>query len=200
MKKKIHWSSWHYNWIEDEHMFKSAEKNEVDKDTYTDSYDENLGEIGTLVATPFGMFKIDDGMNPFRQFKFWMGNTNFDITEEIGEIIEGTPGVEVLHFLTRYKFLIAVGELFRPADVKIDIQNKLCSDSEVSLLDNKIADIVESVSQYEKWSIYVFPNGNYEAVYLDGDEDKYQELVQLHEQAYALSNGYWITNDSIRTN
>ena len=81
-----------------------------------------------VMSTPFGLWKVTDIMNPYKQFKLWMGHTNFTINEKVANLIKKTPGVEVLSILTRYRFLVGIGEMFNIRDVRTTIESALdCS-------------------------------------------------------------------------
>ena len=58
-------------------------------------------------------------------FNFWIGHTNFNITEPIQNIIEHCVGTESLDIFTRYRFRIAIGKLFTERDVMADINNRI---------------------------------------------------------------------------
>ena len=54
-----------------------------------------------LTATAWGIWNINDAMHPMKQFKLWMGHTNFNISETVTRQIEEIPGVEVLKIISR---------------------------------------------------------------------------------------------------
>jgi len=55
----------------------------------------------------------------------WVGHTNFDITEEIKDIINRTKGVEILKVHSRYRFFIGVAKMFDFKDVRHSIESTL---------------------------------------------------------------------------
>tara|TARA_R100000963_G_scaffold35096_1_gene31949 strand:- start:3810 stop:4232 length:423 start_codon:yes stop_codon:yes gene_type:complete len=64
------------------------------------------------VMTPYGMLPLTDDTLASRKFKFWVGHSNFRLTEDYYSIIGPTEGVETLDILTPYRFRIGVGKMF----------------------------------------------------------------------------------------
>ena len=151
--------------------------------------------IPKLVHTPVGMYQVDDKMSPIRQFDCWLGHTNFDITDSVQNYIESTPGVEVLVILTRYRFFLGVGKLFSFRDVRVGIENSICSKElsdhdEVPVVGTEVEDIKLELSEYEHWAIFIFPNGEISHIGTNDLEDKkYKKTVLLYKNAKMLSGG-----------
>lgn len=118
MKKIISWESQHYSF---DNIYGKLQNK------FTEEEDE---EVKNMMNTPFGIWSVDDSMNPFKQFKFWMGHTNFSIGRNGKSIIKRVGGVEVLKILTRYRFLIGVGELYNIRDVRTNIEFLLCGSTD----------------------------------------------------------------------
>jgi hypothetical protein len=76
------------------------------------------------LVTPFGIIPYDSAHGIDNIFNFWIGHTNFDITQPICSVIEQTPGVEILDIFTRYRFRIGIGKLFISGNVLSDITNR----------------------------------------------------------------------------
>jgi len=83
-------------------------------------------EVQNMMQTPWGIWHVNDDMNPFRQFEFWMAYTNFSIGPKASEIISRVPGVEVLSVLSRYRFIVGFGKLFKVKQVAANIEQALC--------------------------------------------------------------------------
>ena len=82
------------------------------------SYDDEEGPHMAM-AIPFPIMKP---MMPVKivtekDFNFWMGHTNFPISESVLNLISICPGVEAVDILTPYRFRIATGLLFPPGEV-----------------------------------------------------------------------------------
>ena len=74
------------------------QKQTEDEDSleYNDGYEEEMFEfdakdVPVVMQTPFGIFRVDDSMNPFKRFDFRMGHTNFNITQSIMDKIKSIP-------------------------------------------------------------------------------------------------------------
>jgi hypothetical protein len=157
--------------------------------------------IPKLVHTPVGMYQVDDRMSPIKQFDCWLGHTNFDITGSVQNHIESTPGVEVLVILTRYRFFLGVGKLFSFRDVRVSIENSVCSktlsdNDELPIEDTEVESIKSELSEYKHWAIFIFPNGEISHIGTnDLDDKKYKETVLLYKNAKMLSGGTIIQSD-----
>jgi hypothetical protein len=205
MRRVIKWQSQH---LEINTLTGKLQDPPEFEDEYDDEYydDEMMGPnqqrmpIQNVMSTPFGFWRVDDAMNPFKQFKMWLGHTNFTITPEIVEVIKAVPGVEVLQIMTRYRFIIGVGELFDIHDVRVTIENELeCNRDETDMIsDQKLLEQVfelrEQLSMHDQWAIYVFPNG--EIDFTTSDEDNFGQQLNLYRQAVDHSNGVLIESDN----
>lgn len=186
-------------WEKYEFEFQQPEEEE-----YVDEEELEL-DVPVVMQTPFGLFRVDDTMNPFKRFDFRMGHTNFDITPSIMDEIQTIPGVEVLVVPTRYRFIIATARLFEFKDVRIEIEREICGKHQVmALLDEiKNTDIKEmvttihkEVSQKKYWAIYVFPNGA--VVHTSNDEktSEFESTEILYAYASQISEGVLITSEN----
>ena len=77
------------------------------------------------IITPMGMIPLNEQTACTKTFKFWIGHTNFTISEKHKNIIENTEGVETLDVFTRYRFRIAIGKAFQDRDIMQNIQGNL---------------------------------------------------------------------------
>lgn len=75
-----------------------------------------------VIATPMGIIPYNEYTASGKIFNFWIGHTNFSITEKVADIIEQSDGVETLDIFTRYRFRIAIGKIFEDSEVK----KKIC--------------------------------------------------------------------------
>lgn len=78
-----------------------------------------------VIATPMGIIPMNEHTASGKIFNFWIGHTNFDITQKIVSIIESTDGVESLDIFTRYRFRIAVGKAFDDSCTMRQINNRV---------------------------------------------------------------------------
>ena len=72
----------------------------------------------SAIFTPLGVIILDENTDMYKLFNFWIGHTNFGLTEDIQKVIEDVPGVEVLHTFTRYRMRVAFAKCFKA--------NKVC--------------------------------------------------------------------------
>lgn len=160
-------------------------------------------EIQDVMSTPFGIFRIDHKLNPYYNYKFYVGHTNFDITEEVADMIEKHPGVEVLKIISRYRFIIATGKAFDSGLVRKGIENLFSDDApyihDIMAVVNTIEDeyykdfILTLISDmdiyYTSWVLFTKsePEFDHDLIgYKQGDdEDKYLEEVSEFKKKYA---------------
>ena len=70
-----------------------------------------------VIASPLGLIPYNEHTASSKIFNFWLGHTNFNITNSIKDLIEKCEGVEILDIFTRYRFRIAIGKCFNDADI-----------------------------------------------------------------------------------
>lgn len=78
-----------------------------------------------VIMTPVGIVPLTEYTSPSKIFNFWVGHTNFSITNDVRKIIEKTDGVETLDIFTRYRLKIGIGKVFSASDVMSNITKKL---------------------------------------------------------------------------
>ena len=69
--------------------------------------------------------KLLEDMTMLSNFDCWMAYTNFDITEDIKDILNAIEGVEVMRICSRYRFFLGVGKMFNFKQVRSDIEQSL---------------------------------------------------------------------------
>ena len=57
------------------------------------------------------------------RFDCWIGHTNFNITTSIKDKLNEVDGIEVLNVISRYRFFIGIGKMFKFSEVRKDIEN-----------------------------------------------------------------------------
>ncbi len=197
MKRKIMWVSQH---LEIDTMTGKIQEYVDPPATVEIDGEIHEGEIQNVISTPFGIWRVDDSMNPYKQFKLWMGHTNFTINKKIAFIIKHVPGVEVLIIISRYRFMIGVGEMFDIRDVRVAIEKTLQCSSEGLLLiadedlKGQIKALREKLATYDKWAIYVFPNGTIDFVTDESGVKQFSEKLLMYKHAVDHSSGILIEN------
>lgn len=205
--REIIWESFHFD-------FQNVKKNDEDADATTIDYEDSIVEdlqslmpspenMPIIQTSPFGMFRVDDSMNPFRNFDFWIGHTNFDIDKKVAAIIEKCVGIETLTILTRYRFIIGVGKCFHIRKVRVELKQLLChgdeTDDLLCLIENddirqQAENLREELSQNKCWAIYILPNGQIDHIVGETEDDDYIAKFNLFEQSSELTGGLIVTN------
>lgn len=105
--------------------------NDSEEDEY-DAYAEPKKSITSstpikVIASPLGLIPYNEHTASSKIFNFWLGHTNFNISQKIKNIIEESDGVEILDIFTRYRFRIAIGKCFNDSDIMSLISEKIYS-------------------------------------------------------------------------
>lgn len=95
-----------------------------------DKLDKNIPTINNsrpikVIASPLGLIPYNEHTASSKIFNFWLGHTNFNISQNIKNIIEQSDGVEILDIFTRYRFRIAIGKCFNDSEIMSDINNRI---------------------------------------------------------------------------
>ncbi len=166
--KKIVWEKWIDPFI--------IEDKEEEPEPYRDSYEkaergQQKQNLGPVLVGPMGIIPVTENNTPSKIYNFWMGHTNFNISEDVADVINKAPGVETFDIFSRYRFRIAIGKAFTSDEdpfgrsVLLHIQEKLCPKQErmVIVKDPKHTPLsllkTHLCSKYEHWAIFVLPDG-----------------------------------------
>ncbi len=123
----IVWEKWvdpYLQTIQDSVPTGDEEDEDLEEEYLEDEEDiEEYGSVDKLgkfraIATPMGIIPINESTASGKIFNFWVGHTNFDITNALALIIEETAGVETLDIFTRYRFRIGIGKAFHDSKGK----------------------------------------------------------------------------------
>jgi len=203
MKRKIVWASQHLEIDTLTGKFKEASLPDETHVQYDDDPQELRDEdIENVISTPFGLWRVNDIMNPYKQFKMWMAHTNFTINAKIAATIKSVPGIEVLNIMTRYRFIIGVGELFNIRDVRVAIEKSLkCNNEEMGMIHNQsikdeVKKLKDELGSYKNWAIYVFPNGQIDFATDDNGSAQFTEKLMIYKHAADHSTGILIEKDN----
>jgi len=124
----IIWQKWFDPFGSDDHQQIEKIDDEIedeseDKEFYSD---ESISKIPMrAIATPMGVIPYTENTASGKIFNFWIGHTNFNVSEAIATIIENTDGVEILDIFTRYRFRIAIGKSFDSSKVMKEINDNV---------------------------------------------------------------------------
>ena len=64
------------------------------------------------------------------RFDCWIGHTNFNLKNSIKNKLNEVDGIEVLNIISRYRFFIGIGKMFKFTEVRKDIEKTICSKGE----------------------------------------------------------------------
>ena len=122
----VYWEKWVDAYEE------QVEEVEIEEDEDETVYEEEMfGDKMHLmnhiksIMTPFGIMPLTEQSLASQHFKFWVGHSNFKLTDKVYNIVGNTPGVETLDILTPYRFRIAIGKMFVDRDVMSTVRTNL---------------------------------------------------------------------------
>jgi hypothetical protein len=126
----IYWEKWMdaFEEVQDNFPMSLQDEEELTSEPY--DVEEDPPETSSMVPvqgvmTPYGMLPITDDTLASRKFKFWVGHSNFRLTEAYYNVIGPTEGVETLDILTPYRFRIGVGKMFVDRNVMVTVRDKM---------------------------------------------------------------------------
>jgi hypothetical protein len=96
-----------------------------DFDEMMEESQSRRGQPKRVLFTPFGVLPLSDYNDIAKLFNFWIGHTNFYLSQKILSAIATSDGVEALTPISPYRFRLAIGKAFDSIEVKTNIQNKL---------------------------------------------------------------------------
>jgi hypothetical protein len=193
MPNEIIWEPWAdpFQPHEDEIGYRDEEKTAYEEAT-EERQEHPYKPIAVISSPTLGVVPVMPHAIPSKSFNFWIGHTNFSITEEVAYILEEAMGVETLDIISRYRFRIAIGKAFSSGEVKQNIVKLLC---ESSSLEENIHNLKSKLSSENKyWFIFVAPNGNMDyAVSEELDED-FKATFKVYEETRDKVNGTLIAS------
>ena len=114
----------YYKTTEPEYWEEDQKTNQDNDDSEPPAIMTEMDRPTKVIATPMGIIPMNEYTCSSKIFNFWTGHANFDLTEEVADIIETSPGVESLNIFTRYRFRIGIGKAFKDAEIMKLIQDK----------------------------------------------------------------------------
>lgn len=206
MIKKIIWEKWI------DPFFTNEEEEEPQKNdnTYKDSYEiaeekakdsNNKTYNGPVIVGPMGIIPLNEHNIPSKVYCFWMGHTNFTITEKVQHDIAKVDGVEALDVFSRYRFRLAVGKAFLSEtdptgrSVLTAVQDKVCpkvkkSKQEKRVVTNEVTlDVMKKHmnNKYPYWIIFSKPDGTFDTKGANTKEELILEFDKRNDEAVATS-------------
>lgn len=142
---------------------------------------KDFNEPQQLVQTPFGLYHVKDTFNPLKQFVWWMGHTNFNISPRVANVLNSIPGVEFIKIISRYRFLIAIGKAFDFSSVRAEIEESL--DVLASNKKDDVEFIAELKAKHEKWAIFYFNDDTYDVIVDDEYDEEIENFIELEKNS-----------------
>ena len=130
MKHKIVWEKWldpfgtdfdETKWMD----YDNEEENYEDDELVEEILKSRSTKPVKVISTPMGIIPYNEYTASGKIFNFWVGHTNFDITQAIVDILEKFEGVEILDIFTRYRFRIGIGKCFEDKEILSNINNNI---------------------------------------------------------------------------
>lgn len=102
--------------------------NNYDEDEDDDIYAQqdvfkNKSKPIRVIASPMGLIPYNEYTSSSKIFNFWVGHTNFNLSQPVIDLIETCDGIEILDVFTRYRFRIGIGKCFNDSDVMQEIKD-----------------------------------------------------------------------------
>jgi len=100
----------------DSYSQEEEDKEEVDVD---EGVENNVKPSRPVMyfQTPMGPIPFTEYTQPSKVFNFWVGHSNFNLTEGLVQALEQVDGVEIMTLFTRYRCRIGIGEMFPDREV-----------------------------------------------------------------------------------
>jgi hypothetical protein len=138
-----------------------------------------------LILTPQGLVSIKLHGSIKNSLKFYECHTNFDVGVNEKEIIENTPGINILEIFSAYAFRFNVGSCFNVREVMKNLRNRLCGISEQKFSKEIVIEIynkqMELKESGEPSFIYILPNGKCEGFHSKNKKEYEAQLSKYLE-------------------
>lgn len=106
-------------------FIKSRQEDEEEPENEYEYSDDEDDEDGHMIMQFPITHQVLTDIKLCSDYECWVGHTNFDITTEMKNILNKIEGVEYLDIISRYRFIIGLGEFFSLTKVRLDIEKKL---------------------------------------------------------------------------
>lgn len=84
------------------------------------------------------------------RFDCWIGHTNFNLTNTIKNKLNEVDGIEVLNVMSRYRFFIGIGKMFKFSDVRKQIEETIASEGESIGIEVEQSPWKQGIYEYRK--------------------------------------------------
>lgn len=197
MKKKMAWESWN---AKEHELIENSETQTADLEIDEDDMDNIQGMMPIMISsdrsisTPFGKYDPSSPFTPSERWDCWICHTNFNITQDISDLINEAFGVEALVIMGRYTFCIGVAKMFEANDVKSNIESILIYNNKSNTLaaTKEMTDITNKINEIKKsphWAILVKNDGKIKFVASEEHNEEYIKKINNLEKLKEKNGG-----------
>lgn len=98
---------------------------EIEEQEFEAEDDEGAEESNAYIMAFPVTEELLEGVRLTTNFDCWMGHCNFPLTNALVLKLNETEGIEYLEILSKYRFMIGLGQAFTLKDVRANIQRDL---------------------------------------------------------------------------
>lgn len=139
IEPKIIWEKWIDPFGENIDEAKWGDYDEDAEDIgYQSELKDHLQKPIRVISSPLGIIPYNEHSASSKIFNFWVGHSNFNLSQKICDNIEKIEGVEILDIFTRYRFRVAVGKAFKDNEVLTNINLSISSLFNMPIYNNDI--------------------------------------------------------------
>jgi hypothetical protein len=117
---KIIWEKW-----TDPYNINSDNDLDWSDDEDKNFYDTIKQEKNNVLLTNMGIIPYNEHTDCCKIFNFWIGHTNFNLSNRVIEILQKIDGIETLDIFTRYRFRVSFGKAFIDREIMNNINNQI---------------------------------------------------------------------------
>lgn len=168
----------------------------------------HAAKLTQVLHTPFGMLTALNNTSAANQFDFWWMHTNFDITNEIRDIVKRVPGVETLEIGTRYRARIGFPKsgFFAGNQIMSDIQKAITAvdrarqnEALIGLPNTVAHNVIDMRDQlddkFDNWALLILPNGHIEAMTAEKSDEVFRGKLKMFIATKNLVGGRLLTSE-----
>lgn len=219
MKKTIIWAKWIDPYGKNRNQLEYVPEKDVAEDNFDINLDKRYefedqedvacdhnyaeAESKPVIVTPVGILPLLPYNDISNFFNFWLGETNFNLSQERLFTINNIPGVASLEPLGRYMFRVAIGNCFKFQDVRQDIEkalgveynNEEIREANPELDENtkeQVKDIIRiHLKNHKHWALYILPNGKVDMAHADNEKENeaFKEKLDTFVSAQKIAGG-----------
>ncbi len=147
--------------------------------------------------TTFGPDAVRLTAGDKNSLRWWVGHTNFYVSDKVRDVIKSVPGVEILEVFSPYRFRLCPGLNFNSDLVLRNIERSLCGEATMAGIPAEhCVDIakqrIDFLASEANWLIYVLPNGKFES-YSTKCEEEFLSMLAKYDEVEKAIGGFIMT-------